>query len=142
MTKISEAREEYEEKVCKDYLGIPESYCADEFEKLISNMRAGIMAVKGKSWVLTEPMTVTDTAEKLGFKIVDKHSPTEGQVGDLARALLAKRGQEPTVEAIDRAREEVRKKNLPGEILVEKNGKFNKLVQSGKFVALKSLSED
>ena len=49
MTKISEAREEYEEKVCKDYLGIPESYCADEFSKLISNMKAGIMAVKGSS---------------------------------------------------------------------------------------------
>lgn len=49
MTKISEAREEYEEKVCKDYLGIPESYCADEFQKLLSNMKAGIMAVKGSS---------------------------------------------------------------------------------------------
>ena len=49
MTKISEAREEYEEKVCKDYLRIPESYCADEFSKLISNMKAGIMAVKGSS---------------------------------------------------------------------------------------------
>ena len=54
MTKISEARERYEEKVCKDYLGIPESYCADEFEKLISNMKAGIMAVKGSSSVTKE----------------------------------------------------------------------------------------
>jgi len=49
MTEISEAREEYEEKVCKSYLGIPEKYCRDEFEKLVSNMRAGIMAVKGSS---------------------------------------------------------------------------------------------
>jgi len=49
MTKISEAREEYEEKVCEEYLGIPENYCADEFEKLLSNMRAGIMAVAGSS---------------------------------------------------------------------------------------------
>jgi len=54
MTKISEAREKYEEKVCEEYLGIPESYCTDEFSKLISNMKAGIMAVKGspKSVVL------------------------------------------------------------------------------------------
>jgi len=49
MTKISEARERYEEKVCEEYLGIPESYCADEFSKLISNMKAGIMAVAGSS---------------------------------------------------------------------------------------------
>jgi len=49
MTKISEAREKYEEKVCEEYLGIPESYCADEFQKLLSNMKAGIMAVKGSS---------------------------------------------------------------------------------------------
>jgi len=34
MTKISEARERYEEKVCEEYLGIPESYCADEFSKI------------------------------------------------------------------------------------------------------------
>jgi len=49
MTKISEAREKYEEKVCKDYLGIPERYCTDEFSKLISNMKAGIKAVAGSS---------------------------------------------------------------------------------------------
>jgi len=47
MTKISEAREKYEEKVCEDYLGISERYCTDEFNKLIENMKAGIMAVAG-----------------------------------------------------------------------------------------------
>ena len=54
MTKISEARERYEEKVCEEYLGIPESYCTDEFSKLISNMKAGIMAVKGSSTITKE----------------------------------------------------------------------------------------
>jgi len=49
MTKISEAREKYEEKVCEDYLGISERYCTDEFNKLIENMKAGIMAVAGSS---------------------------------------------------------------------------------------------
>jgi len=49
MTKISEAEEEYTTKVCKEYLDIPRKYCRDEFEKLLSNMRAGIMAVKGSS---------------------------------------------------------------------------------------------
>jgi len=49
MTKISEAREKYEEKVCEEYLGISESYCTDEFQKLVRNMRAGIMAVAGSS---------------------------------------------------------------------------------------------
>jgi len=53
MTKISEAEKEYTTKVCKTYLGIPASYCEDEFNKLIENMKAGIMAVKGSS--LREP---------------------------------------------------------------------------------------
>jgi len=47
MTEISEAREEYEEKVCKNYLGIEERYCADEFNKLVRQMKAGIKAVAG-----------------------------------------------------------------------------------------------
>jgi len=49
MTKISEAEEEYTTKVCETYLGIPASYCKDEFDTLIENMKAGIMAVKGSS---------------------------------------------------------------------------------------------
>jgi len=49
MTKISEAREKYEEKVCEDYLGIEEKYCTDEFNRLISRMKAGIKAVAGSS---------------------------------------------------------------------------------------------
>jgi len=49
MTKISEAEKEYTTKVCKEYLGIPRKYCEDEFEKLLSNMKAGIMAVAGSS---------------------------------------------------------------------------------------------
>jgi len=53
MTKISEAEEEYTTKVCETYLGIPASYCKDEFDRLIENMKAGIMAVKGSS--LREP---------------------------------------------------------------------------------------
>jgi len=47
MTTISEAREKYEEKVCETYLGIPERYCTDEFNKLIENMKTGIKAVAG-----------------------------------------------------------------------------------------------
>jgi len=54
MTKISEAEKEYTTKVCKEYLGIPASYCEDEFDKLISNMKAGIMAVKGSSTITEE----------------------------------------------------------------------------------------
>jgi len=49
MTEISEAEKEYTTKVCKEYLGIPRSYCKDEFDALISNMKAGIMAVAGSS---------------------------------------------------------------------------------------------
>jgi len=49
MTKISEAKEEYTTKVCKEYLGIPRRYCEDEFRKLVENMKAGIMAVAGSS---------------------------------------------------------------------------------------------
>jgi len=49
MTKISEAREKYEEKVCETYLGIPERYCTDEFNRLIRRMKAGIKAVAGSS---------------------------------------------------------------------------------------------
>jgi len=49
MTKISEAREKYEEKVCETYLGIPERYCTDEFNRLIRRMKAGIKAVVGSS---------------------------------------------------------------------------------------------
>jgi len=105
-------------------------------------MKAGIMAVAGSSWRTSEPKTVTDVAEELGFEIVDEHLPTSRQEDGLARALLEKRGQEPTVEAVNQARKEVREKKLPGEILVEKNGNFAKLTQSERLVAIKSLSED
>jgi len=54
MTKISEAREKYEEKVCETYLGISERYCTDEFNKLIENMKAGIKAVAGSSTITEE----------------------------------------------------------------------------------------
>ena len=115
MTKISEARERYEEKVCKDYLGIPESYCTDEFSKLISNMKAGIMAVKGsperKSWVCEDraPSDVEDSMLDQGFNIIDRRMGAYGE---------------------------------PTGILMEKNGNLYKLKKSRKGTVVKKLTEE
>jgi len=54
MTKISEAEKEYTTKVCKEYLDIPRKYCRDEFDTLVENMKAGIMAVAGSSTITEE----------------------------------------------------------------------------------------
>jgi len=50
MAKVTPAKQEiakskYAQKVCVDYLGIDAEYCERLFDKLIENMKAGIMAV-------------------------------------------------------------------------------------------------
>jgi len=74
MTEISEAEKEYTTKVCKEYLGIPRKYCRDEFQKLLSNMRAGIKATAGESFPLeAEKLSEgIDTMEKKGFSLIRK----------------------------------------------------------------------
>jgi len=44
MTKISTAKQEYASKVCDTYLDISEDACKGAFNKLISNMKAGLKA--------------------------------------------------------------------------------------------------
>jgi len=46
MTKPSEAKKTYASKVCDTYLGISSSACEGAFDKLISNMKAGLKAFK------------------------------------------------------------------------------------------------
>jgi len=108
MTEISEARERYEEKVCKDYLGIPESYCADEFSKLISNMKAGIMAVKGSSSEGKNPAQITGSSnEKVSREVLRNKSDLESFVDKYRRreqpsggyTVLTNNGETATVSS-------------------------------------------
>jgi len=46
MTEISDAKSQYASKVCDTYLGISEEGCKGAFDKLISNMKAGLKAFK------------------------------------------------------------------------------------------------
>ena len=106
MTKISEARERYEEKVCKDYLGIPESYCTDEFSKLISNMKAGIMAVKGSSSGDPEKISTSITVDEEPYRKFKgkafRHGYTVSEVlGQLMRDFVnVERIQKGVLEAL------------------------------------------
>jgi len=115
MTKISEAEKEYTTKVCKEYLGIPRKYCKDEFDTLIENMKAGIMAVKGsperKSWVCEDraPSDVEDSMLDQGFNIIDRRMGAYGE---------------------------------PTGILMEKNGNLYKLKKSRKGTVVKELTEE
>jgi len=45
MAKKDIARKKYAKKVCKDYLGISESYCEKAFDKLYENMKAAFEAM-------------------------------------------------------------------------------------------------
>jgi len=44
MTTKSKAKKDYAKTVCKDYLDISEENCKKAFEKLYSNMKAGLKA--------------------------------------------------------------------------------------------------
>jgi len=45
MTKPSTAKETYSSKVCETYLGISKTNCEAAFDKLLSNMKAGLKAL-------------------------------------------------------------------------------------------------
>ena len=44
MAKVSEAKSTYASKVCDTYLDISEDACKGAFDKLVSNMKAGLKA--------------------------------------------------------------------------------------------------
>jgi len=46
MTKPEKAKSRYASKVCDTYLGISEEACEGAFDKLLSNMKSGLKAMK------------------------------------------------------------------------------------------------
>jgi len=46
MTKPSTAKETYSSKVCETYLGISKGACESAFDKLLSNMKSGLKAMR------------------------------------------------------------------------------------------------
>jgi len=46
MAKPATAKETYSSKVCETYLGISKANCEAAFDKLISNMKSGLKAMR------------------------------------------------------------------------------------------------